>query len=115
GLHALRRIDQPVARSGLGEQEPRPCRLGLDLAPKLRDVDVQHVRRVAVAWPPDLLQERAARQQLPSVSGQDAQELELMRREVDRGATAPDLVLLEVDLEVAEDDDRVDGGAGAAE
>src|SRR5437764_466517 len=75
------RIDEPVARTGLGEDVARPCRVVLDLAPQLRHVHVQVVRLVAVERPPHLPQDHAVRQQLSLVLREVAKELELVRRQ----------------------------------
>ena len=66
----LVRRDEPVASAGLGEQIARARRVGLELAPQLRDVDVQVVRLVPVGRPPHLAQDRPMRQQLALVLGE---------------------------------------------
>ena len=54
----LGRIDEPVAGARLGEQVARARRVGLDLAPQVRDVDVQVVRLDLVRRAPHLAQQR---------------------------------------------------------
>src|SRR5438093_12962151 len=64
-----RRPDEPVARPRLGLQVVRA-----ELAAELRNVDVQVIRLVAVRGPPHLAQDRAVREQLAGVAGEQAQD-----------------------------------------
>src|SRR5205085_4427806 len=72
---------EPVAGARLRQEKTRTGRIGLNLAPKLRDVDVEVVRLAPVVWPPDLAQDHRMRQQLPFVSDEQTQQIELGRGE----------------------------------
>src|SRR5579859_258555 len=114
-LAARRGVDEAVADARFGEQVARPRRIGLQLPPELRNVHVEDVRRVRVAGPPDLLQDHPVREQLALVPGEIAEQVELVRGQVNRLAGDPDLVRLEVDLELAQGDQRLPGWAGTPE
>ena len=63
-------VDEPVARAGLGEEIARTRWVRLDLAAKLRDVDVQVVGLRSVRGPPDLAENCSMGEQLSGVDGQ---------------------------------------------
>src|SRR5262245_46107749 len=110
-----RPLSEPIAGSGLGEDVARPGRIRLELPPELRDVHVQIVRLLAVAPPPNLAQERRVCEQLAGVAGEDAEERELVRCELDGLAADEDGPLLEVYAQVSELDDRLGGGVHPAQ
>src|ERR1700733_14897568 len=109
----------PVTGPGLGDdQRCGPRRLQLGAQPPYVDAQVLGFRLVAAA--PDPAQQVRAGQQLAPVQRQFAQQRELRGREVHDGPGAADLLPDEVDLYVADRDDRGDGllarlgGPGAA-
>ena len=68
---------QPVAGPGLGDQVRGMARIGLDLPPQLRDVDVQVVRLDLVGGAPHLAQDRPVREQLALVAHEEGEQVEL--------------------------------------
>src|SRR5204863_2143063 len=92
-----------------------PSRVGLELPPQLRDVDVQVVRLGVVSRPPDFTQDRRMRQQLSLVSREQTQEIELIRRQRDGLPPERDCPLVEVDEELTDLEDRPRLGRRSAE
>src|SRR5204863_5718673 len=80
---------------------------GLDLRADVREVHTEVVRLGLVARPPDLAQELAVGDELPSVLSEDAQEVELDRRQVDLLPGAGDVAPLQVDDQIPDLDARL--------
>ena len=64
---------------------------------ELRDVNVQQVRLAAVPGAPHLAQQRLVRDELALVDGENTQELELMRGQMDGLAGQSDRALVEIE------------------
>src|SRR5262249_17994300 len=99
-----RRLREPVAGARFGEDVKRARGVRLELASQLRHVDVEVVRLLAVAPPPHLAQQHLVREELAGVAGEDAEQAELVRGELDCLTAERDGALLKVDPQVAEHD-----------
>src|SRR4051812_48273733 len=78
-------IHEAVADAGLGD-EPRGVRVVAELLADLAGVHPQVLRLTAVLGTPHLLQDGPVRQHAAGIAGQQRQERELLRGEVDRCA-----------------------------
>ena len=65
---------EPVPNPGLGDQVPRPGRVGLQLPPQLREIDPQVMGFVLVLRPPDLGEQLLLRHQPAGVPHQQFQQ-----------------------------------------
>src|SRR5918997_2234238 len=93
------------ARDGLYDLGPR--RVALDLGPEPADVDVYVAARQIVRARGDGLGDLGAREGLPRSPHEQSEDLELRRRQVERGPLPADGVAVGVELERTEPDDPV--------
>src|SRR3954463_7120852 len=96
---------QHVPRAADRVQQPR-LTARLELAPEVRDEDLDGVRRRERVVAPDLLEEALARHDDPLVAHQELQQLELALRELDLALAARHLVGVGVELQVRADERR---------
>src|SRR3954464_9032745 len=96
---------QHVPRAADRVQQPR-LTARLELAPEVRDEDLDGVRRRERVVAPDLLEEALARDDDPLVAHQVLEQLELALRELDRAVAARDLVGIGVQRQVGDDERR---------
>src|SRR6185503_4161978 len=91
---------EPVARAPDRDDVARARWVGLDLLPQATDVDGD---RAAIAErAPDELEELVTAEHLPRMLDENAQQLELACRQLDRPVLASDLVRGQVDVELAD-------------
>src|SRR4051795_11798258 len=93
---------QHVPRAADRVQEPRLA-ARLELAPQVRDEDLDGVRRRERVVAPDLLEQALAGHDDPLVAHQELEQLELALRELDVAVAARDLVRVGVELQVGAD------------
>src|SRR3954469_21394972 len=94
---------QHVPRAADGVQEPRLA-AGLELAPEVRDEDLDGVRRREGVVAPDLLQQALAGHDDALVAHEVLEQLELALGQLDRAVAAVDLVRVRVQREVGDDE-----------
>src|SRR5262249_55503637 len=94
--------DQTVTRSRLREQVAGAQRIQLDLAPQPRDVDLQVVRAVAALAAPDLVEDHPVGQQPSLVAGEEGEQVELDRRDLNSALADEDRLEVDVDRQVAD-------------
>src|SRR3954452_14826625 len=94
---------QHVPRAADGVQQPRLA-AGLELAPEVRDEDLDRVRRRERVVAPDLLEEALAGDDDALVAHQVLEQLELALGELDVAVGAAHLVRVGVQRQVAHDD-----------
>src|SRR5438093_400746 len=96
----LSRVDEAVADAGLGD-ESRPAGVVAQLLAQLADVDAQVLGLGAVLRAPYLLQDHAVGEDPAGPAGQQLEEPELLRGEVDQSPADGDSVTGHVDDHVA--------------
>src|SRR4051812_6454723 len=100
---------QDVPRAADRVQQSRLA-AGLELAPQVRDEDLDRVRRRERVVAPDLLEEALARDDDALVAHQVLEQLELALGELDGAVAARDLVRVRVERQVGDDERRAAAG-----
>ncbi len=83
---SVSRLSQPVAGAADGQDQLRLARVLLDLLPQVANMDVDRARLPVGGVAPDRLQQRASAEDLPRLSDERPQQLELDVRELERAA-----------------------------
>src|SRR5262245_22917668 len=100
------RRDPPIADPGLGQDQPRRGGTVRELAAQRTHVHPQVVALLRVAGTPYLPQQPLVGQQLARIRDERLQQRVLGLREMDRLAAERDQAATQVDLELAEANDR---------
>src|SRR5262249_12982537 len=112
GATSRARLDGLVARAADRLDQLRPP----ELAPELRDMDVDRPRAAGVVEPPDALEQELARDDDTPVLDQEGEEVELLRPQLDALAVDGDLARVRLEDDVAEHEHLLAGvWLGAAE
>src|SRR5262245_16410056 len=99
--------EELVARTANGHEPHGILRVALDLAADVGDVQVGRPRVADVLALPEVLHDLPPREDPAGVAGEEGQELQLRRGQLDRLAVRGRLVPLEVEVESADVADRV--------
>src|SRR4051812_24071739 len=105
---------QHVPRAADGVQQSRLA-ARLELAPQVRDEDLDRVRRRERVVAPDLFEEALARDDDALVAHEVLEQLELALRQLDRAVAARDLMRIRVQREVGDDERRAAARRPAAQ
>ena len=105
GLLTLRAV-QAVAEPPDGDEVDGPLGHGLDLRAEPADVDVDRPHPPVVIGSPDAVEELAPAVRASRMRGQQREQSELLRTQVDELVAPPQLVGHEVELEVVGDGQR---------
>src|SRR5262245_21138580 len=82
-LRSLFVAAQPISIARFRENDPRSCRIALDLSPQMRDVHAQVLLRVPVLTPPDRVEDLLVAYGAPAMDHQTSQNVPLGRRQLD--------------------------------
>src|SRR6266540_3704505 len=94
--------DELVAFAVDGEDVARGCGVRLQLLAELQNVCIHGARRRGGVVAPDLIEHSVARHDLTAAAQEEAQDVELLVGQLNRGAFASGLALFEINLHLSE-------------